>query len=56
MRQKQPLQAEVSAEVTEVATEEVVPQPTKAEPKATVKPSQKGNVYKSPSGNTIEDF
>lgn len=56
MRQKQPLQAEVPAEVTEVTTEEVVPQTSKAEPKATVKPSQKGNIKKLPSGNTIEDF
>lgn len=56
MRQKQPLQAEVPAKVTEVATEEVVPQPAKAEPKATVKPTQKSTVTKMPSGNTIEDF
>lgn len=56
MRQKQPLPADAPAEVTEVATQEVVPQAPKAEQKSTVKPSQKGNVYKSPSGNTIEDF
>lgn len=56
MRQKQPPKAEVPAEVTEVATQEVVPQAPEAEPKATVKPSQKGSIKKLPSGNIIEDF
>ena len=56
MRQKQPLPADATAQVTQWTTEEVVPEKPKAEQKSTVKPTQKGNVYKSPSGNTIEDF